>query len=134
MIALDSSVLVAGFGPWHEHHSAAREVFAARPRLPVHAVLETYSVLTRLPEPFRAEPHLVAQFLRGTFPAGRLALDVDEHGALPTRLSRLGISGGAVYDALIGLTADAAGAELLTLDRRALATYERCQVAARLLT
>jgi hypothetical protein len=38
-----------------------------------------------------------------------------------------------VYDALIALTAGAADAELPTLDRRALTTYERCRVQARLL-
>lgn len=134
MIALDSSVVIAGFGSWHEHHAVAREAFGERPRLPVHAGLEAYSVLTRLPAPFRAEPRLVADFLLRTFSAGPLALDVDEHAALPARLAGYGISGGAAYDALIGLTAGASGAELLTLDRRALATYERCRVPARLLT
>lgn len=133
MIALDSSVVIASFGPWHEHHSAARQALGGGPRLPVHAGLEAYSVLTRLPAPFRAEPHLVAEFLRRTFTTARLALRVEEHAALPIRLAGLGISGGAVYDALIGLTAGAAGAEVLTLDRRALATYERCGVPARLL-
>lgn len=133
MIALDSSVVIAGFAPWHEHHVPAREVLAGRPRLPAHAGLEAYSVLTRLPEPFRTDPHLVAAFLRQTFTSSRLALGVDEHAELPQQLASLGISGGAVYDALIALTAAAAGAELVTLDRRALATYQRCQVAASLL-
>jgi hypothetical protein len=34
------------------------------------------------------------------------------------------IVGGAVYDALVALTAREAGAELLTLDERAVRTYE----------
>lgn len=99
MIALDSSVVIACFGSWHEHHLAARMTLEEDPRLPAHAGLEAYSVLTRLPQ----------------------------------RLAGLGISGGAVYDAVIGLTAVAVGAELVTLDRRAMADYERCSVPVRML-
>jgi hypothetical protein len=102
-------------------------------RLPVHAALEAYSVLTRLPDPFRAEPATVAEFLRRTFSRPRLALALQEHEALPTRLAKLGVAGGSVYDALIGLTTHAAGAELVTLDRRALGIYERCGASTRLL-
>lgn len=90
-------------------------------------------MLTRLPEPFRAEPSVVAEFLERTFTTDRLVLDTAHQAALPSRLAGLGISGGAVYDALIALTASAAGAEIVTLDRRALATYERCRVPARML-
>lgn len=134
MIALDSSVIIACFASWHEQHAAAREVLRASPQLPAHAELEAYSVLTRLPEPFRAEPPLVADFLRRAFPDGRLALSGRRGPGLPTRLARLDIAGGAVYDAVIALTAQQAGVELVTLDRRALATYERCGVPARLLS
>lgn len=133
MIALDSSVVIACFGPWHEGHALARDVLALAPRLPAHAGLEAYSVLTRLPEPFRAEPGLVAEFLRRTFTASRLVLRAVELAGLPGRLAGFGVCGGAVYDALTGLTAQSAGAELVTLDRRALTTYERCGVPARLL-
>ena len=133
MIAVDSSVVVASFGAWHEHHDAARAVLADGPCLPAHAGLEAYSVLTRLPEPFRAEPATVADFLARTFTGPRLVLDAVEQAALPARLAGRGISGGAVYDALIAVTAAAAGAELCTLDRRALENYQRCDVPARLL-
>lgn len=133
MIALDSSVVVACFGAWHENHAAALDVLNQDPRLPVHAALEAYSVLTRLPDPFRAEPATVAEFLRRTFSGPRLALEPQEHDALPTRLARLGVAGGAVYDALIALTTHAAGAELVTLDRRALGIYQRCGASTRLL-
>jgi toxin FitB len=46
-------------------------------------------------------------------------------------LSELGIAGGAVYDALVGLAAVDHGAMLATRDRRAAATYEA--VGARIL-
>jgi predicted nucleic acid-binding protein len=133
LIALDSSVVVASFGAWHEHHAAARRVLARRPRLPAHVGLEAYSVLTRLPEPFRADPRTVAEFLARTFAGERLVLGADEQARLPARLAGLGIAGGAVYDALVAVTAAAAAAQLLTLDQRALATYTRCEVPARLL-
>lgn len=134
MIALDSSVVIASFGAWHEHHELARSTLSERPRLPAHTALEVYSVLTRLPDPFRAEPATAAAFLERIFTTPRLLLPEDEHGVLSGRLAKLGISGGAVYDALIVFTAADAGAELITLDRRAWATYERCQVRVRLLS
>ena len=43
---------------------------------------------------------------------------------LPEILSELGIAGGAVYDALVGLAAAEHGAALATRDARAAATYE----------
>jgi predicted nucleic acid-binding protein len=133
VIALDSSVVIACFGGWHEHHQVARALLARRPSLPTHAALESYSVLTRLPDPFRAEPSVAAEFLKRTFPAPRLVLDPPDYQALPGQLAELGISGGAVCDAMIALTAQRAEAELITLDRRARDTYRRVGVPARLL-
>ncbi len=43
---------------------------------------------------------------------------------LPEVLSRLGIAGGAVYDAIVALAALEHGAALATRDARAKATYE----------
>lgn len=42
------------------------------------------------------------------------------------------IAGGALYDALVGATAQEAGATLLTLDRRAVTTYQLLRVDYRL--
>lgn len=133
MIALDTSVVVACFGPWHEHHDTALELLTLEPRLPAHTAVEAYSVLTRLPDPFRTEPTLAAEFLRRTFPAPRLVLESEAADDLPGRLAGLGIAGGATYDALIALTARHAGAELVTLDKRAHDTYRRCGTATRLI-
>lgn len=133
MIALDTSVVVASFGAWHEHHDAARATLGERPHLAAHTALEAYSVLTRLPEPFRASPATVVEFLRRTFTTPRLTLPEEAQAGVPGRLSEQGVSGGAVYDGLIALTARAAGAQLLTLDRRALTTYARVGATAHLL-
>jgi len=133
LIALDSSVVVASFGAWHEQHELARSTLVDDPRLTAHTALEVYSLLTRLPEPFRADPGTVVEFLRRTFPAQRLVLARAQQQRLPSRLADLGVAGGAVYDALIALTTLGAEADLLTLDQRALTTYERCGASARLL-
>jgi predicted nucleic acid-binding protein len=50
-----------------------------------------------------------------------------------SEIHRRGVSGGAVYDALIALTAAEHEAELLSLDGRAEATYRRCGANYRLL-
>jgi hypothetical protein len=41
MKAVDSSVVVASFATWHEHHAIARKVMLSRPRLVAHAAIET---------------------------------------------------------------------------------------------
>jgi predicted nucleic acid-binding protein len=103
------------------------------PRLPAHAGLEAYSVLTRLPHPFRVPPQIAAEFLSVAYPSPRLTPDPETIHALPARLAAVGIAGGAVYDALIAVTAAHAGLPLVTLDRRAAETYRRLDVEIRLL-
>ncbi len=131
--ALDSSVLVAAFAEWHEAHELARIACKRRVQPIGHALAESYSVLTRLPEPHRAGPSLVAQFLQQKMFGDPLLLDVASTRLLPARLAELGISGGATYDAVIALTAASHGAVLVTLDQRAIATYQRCGVRHELL-
>lgn len=111
MRAVDSSVVIAAFATWHEHHALARKAMSSRPRLIAHAAVESYSVLTRLPPPHRALhraiPHPVGagyQELLNTVAAGQ-------------------IFGGPAYDALIAFTAAEHDATLLSLDQRAAATY-----------
>jgi len=43
--------VVAGFASWHEGHRSAAAALARKPRVPAHVLVETYSVLTRLPPP-----------------------------------------------------------------------------------
>ena len=66
-IAADTSVLVASFATWHEHHDVA---FAAVGRVDIviaHCLLETFSVLTRLPAPHRMTADVVATYLESSF-------------------------------------------------------------------
>ena len=53
MTALDTSVVIAAFSPWHEAHAAARRVVTPDAVVAAHVVTETYAVLTRMPEPCR---------------------------------------------------------------------------------
>lgn len=129
MIAVDTSVVVAAFASWHEGHAAAVAVWARAPRIPSHVVVESFSVLTRLPPPHRAPADVVHTFLAQRFPEAPLHLPANAYLDLVARASREGISGGAVYDALIGVTAKHAGATLITRDHRARATYDRLRVA-----
>ena len=133
MIAADSSVVVAAFASWHESHDAASRALDGDVRLPSHAALESYSVLTRLPAPHRAKPALVRSYLADRFSEPLLLLDSQAHKLLLDELVSLGIAGGAVYDGLICATAREAEATLITCDRRAATTYERLRVSFRLL-
>jgi predicted nucleic acid-binding protein len=134
VIAADTSVAVAAFASWHESHAAARAALRPGAVLVAHCALETYSVLTRLPVPHRAPRGMVHEFISEQFPEPQLVLEAAEQRALTARLVQLGIDGGAVYDALVAFTAAAAGATLISCDRRAAPTYERCGAAVRLVS
>ncbi len=123
----DSSVVIAAFSSWNQHHEAAVRALSDNGvvDLLAHAELESYSVLTRLPEPFRAEPTLVAEYLHSDFPGRRMVLPEPERRGLLRRLASLSISGGAVYDAMAAATAAHHGHSLLSCDRRAASVYSR---------
>jgi hypothetical protein len=122
--AADSSVVIAAFASWHEHHAIARKAMAARPRLIAHAAVEAYSVLTRLPPPHRASPGIVHAFITGRFTEPFLTLSETGYQELLATVAAGQILGGPAYDALIAFTAAEHRATLISLDQRAAATYE----------
>lgn len=124
----DSSVVIAAFASWNEKHEAAIEALGDVRDLVAHVELEVYSVLTRLPEPFRADPSLVAEYLREDFSGQRMVLPEAERRSLVERLAAVSISGGAVYDASVAVTAEHHGRTLLSCDQRAARTYEKLGV------
>lgn len=128
MIAVDTSVVVAAFASWHEGHASAAEVLTRTPRIPAHVAIESYSVLTRLPPPHRAPAAVVQAFLAARFGEVPLVLPPAEHMRLIELASREGLTGGAVYDALIAATVLHAGARLVTRDQRARVVYDRVGV------
>ena len=72
--------------------------------------------------------YAVRVWLEDTFSDRWLALTPAALRLALGRLEELGVSGGATYDGLIAMTAAAEGATLVTLDKRALATYARVGV------
>jgi len=120
----DTSVLVASFASWHEHHDVAFAALANIDSVIAHCLLETFSVLTRLPAPHRMPADVVATFLDQTFAKHPIVvLPSVEQRKLVTTLTSQRLSGGAVYDALIAASCVHAGLKLLTLDGRARQTY-----------
>jgi len=130
VIAVDSSVVIAGFASWHEHHAVARTALARQPRLVAHAAIEAYSVLTRLPPPHRAQPGIVHTFITERFGEPFLTLSENGHQEFLATVAASGILGGQAYDALIALTAAEHEATLLSLDQRAAVTYESVGIEA----
>jgi predicted nucleic acid-binding protein len=131
--AVDTSLVVALFASWHEAHEIARESVPAEAHLPAHVLLESYSVLTRLPPPHRAPAEVVEAFLKKRFQARLLTLPGERYRSLLKMLADREITGGGVYDALIAATAMHAKATLLTRDRRGARMYEAVGVTYRLL-
>jgi len=87
-----------------------------------------------MPPPHRLAQAVVASLLERWFPAERTLVPSAELSRDIVRdCAESGIAGGAVYDALVGLTAAEASATLLTRDVRAARTYSRLGVAADLL-
>lgn len=123
-LALDTSVAVPLLVQTHSAHAAVVHWWDDREiALSGHALAETYSVLTRLPGDLRLAPADAARLIDERF-TQPLLLGADTAGRLPDVLSRLGIAGSAVYDALVALAAAEHGVDLATRDARARSTYE----------
>ena len=125
MIAVDSSVVIAALLSWHEFHERAAKALekamsGKRFLLPLPALIESYSVMTRLPSPHRLRPEDAHQLLHQSFGDARLiALSPQKGWGFLGACVTTAISGGRVYDALIALTALEAGARaLLTFNPR----------------
>lgn len=130
-LAVDTSVAIPLLVQTHSAHAAVVRWWGVREiALSGHAMAETYSVLTRLPGDLRMAPKDAAWLLGERF-ASPLLIGSAVARRLPHVLSRLGIAGGAVYDALVALAAVEHGADLATRDARARSTYEA--VGARVL-
>ena len=130
-VTCDTSVLIPALIGWHPRHDDARQhVTTDVTTLPAHVLLEAYSVLTRLPAPHRLRPIAAAEALALiTLPV--IGLPPQDVSSLVASLAQHGVSGGATYDALVGASALAHDAELLTSDRRARTTYDELGVRYR---
>ena len=134
MKAVDSSVAIRALLEQAEGHFPARTIVAESPSIPAHAVFETYSSLTRMPEPHRTAPEVALELLDANF-GDRVLAAPSARSVLPwlRRVAARGVRGGALYDALIAESARIAGATLVTADLRAAATYRAVGVEVELL-
>jgi predicted nucleic acid-binding protein len=127
MIVADSSVLVPAILASHEFHEACYESAGLVDASIAHTLLETYAVLTRLPQPHTVAPVQASVAVR-SYGFTVLLLPAEELGDTIDRFVIARVSGGASYDGLIAATAVHHGAGLLTRDERAAETYERLGV------
>lgn len=125
LIAVDSSVAIPLLSADHTAHQAVSAWHDGRPlALADHAVVETYSVLTRLPGGARVRPDDAARLIEERFERP-IMLTSTQRTRLPRMLAERGVTGAAVYDAVIALTASHHSVPLATRDARARTTYDR---------
>jgi predicted nucleic acid-binding protein len=115
---LDTNVLVATFYGDHEHHERSLDLFAVQNRnsgcTATHNLAEVYSVLTGMPGKHRATPDEALLFLEDV--RARLTvvgLETREHFRAVKALAASGVTGGGIYDGLLGYTAVKAKAQYI---------------------
>lgn len=122
--AVDTSVAVPALDSSHAAHVACRRIAQARrPSLAGHAAFEIFSVLTRLHGPLSIAAPTASAAIALAFPE-RSWLTPKQQSQLLERMGAIGITGGMVYDALVGEAARQDGRTLLTRDARACRTYD----------
>lgn len=130
--AVDTSVAVAALDAAHGAHAAClTAVRELRPALAGHAAFETFSVLTRMPGQLAVDGPTAREIIARVFPQ-LIWLNPEESSELLAKLGPVGLTGGAVYDALVGEAARTNSRILMTRDRRAIPTYTLLGVAYRI--
>lgn len=106
--------MIASVSEWHEHHSRAADAIESRLDagdemfIAAHSLIETYSVLTRLPAGRRLSPRNARAVIEGSFLSHGtvVALEAAPYIILLQSLEARSISGGRAYDALVVATAE----------------------------
>jgi predicted nucleic acid-binding protein len=118
LIAIDTSVLVAGTIELHPFHQRARTWLNAVSRgevaatLCAHGLAEFYSVLTKIPQPLApADARLATLNLATHFRVVPLTLDA--YLAAIDRCVTRSLSSGTIFDALHIVAAEQAGADVI---------------------
>ena len=118
-IAVDSNVVIAALLSWHQHHEQAlralQEALNNSAVVPVHVILESFSVLTRLPSPHRLSAQDAGRLLVNTFRghAKMIGFGPSDLWQLVDLLVERDVSGGTTYDGVILQCARRAGADRL---------------------
>lgn len=117
-ILADTSVLIAALAASHAHHTRARPWLKAAEEkrfelgLSVHAIAETYSVLTRIPYPAKFSAVKAKKALEEI---AAIATVIDSNAALYfatlNRCASLGLISGAIFDGLHIMSAEWWGAD-----------------------
>jgi predicted nucleic acid-binding protein len=130
MIAVDSSVIVAGLLSWHPFHERAsmaleRVLAGGKLLVPMPALVESYSVMTRLPAPHRVSPETAHQLLHNSLREGRIvAFSSGKAWRFLGECAAGATAGGRVYDAVIARAAlEGRAQELLTFNPRDFETF-----------
>jgi predicted nucleic acid-binding protein len=115
---LDSSVLVATFYGDHLHHPPSAALYARQNRstgcTAAHCLAEVYSVATGMPGKNRASPGELLPFLHDVRDRLQIVtLDDREYWQAVENAAANGLSGGVIYDALIGACALKASARTI---------------------
>lgn len=127
LILFDTSVLVASFVESHPQHKNAMKWIRKVNEKEIsfitasHALAECYAVLTRLPLTPKILPSIAYHLISENIPKlGKIvSLEGPQYLNILHDLSKLGLSGGIVYDAIILKCAQKAKAQkILTLNPR----------------
>jgi predicted nucleic acid-binding protein len=119
--------MVAAVCAWHEHNSAAiaeleRRVASGETMVVAgQTLVEAYSVLTRLPAPYRLAASDAHRLMRQNFvkDSDVVTLDGAAYTALIGGAAASGVVAGQIYDALVAECARRAGVDvLLTFNER----------------
>lgn len=121
VVALDTSCMVAGVCPWHAQNEVARLAIDQQRDLgralaiPAPALVETYSVLTRLPLPHRLAANVAWQLIEENYlrDGNIISLTADSYLRVLRGAAHEGVTGGRVYDLMIGECARASHARAL---------------------
>jgi predicted nucleic acid-binding protein len=123
----DSNVMIKALAQWQDDHETARDEIEGRLRagdrmvLAGHAVLETFSVLTRMPAPYRIAPAAALRAIQANYleRGALVSLEAEAYPSLLTDLAAQGVAGGRTYDAVIARCAELAPVDvLLTFNTR----------------
>jgi predicted nucleic acid-binding protein len=120
-VFLDTSVLVAAVVTKHEHHGRAYTILDRvqngrdEGHISGHCMAEMYSVLTKLPPPFRHTPeHALLSLEENVVKYFQItALRPNEYAPLIREAALSGIQGGTIYDAIFPKCAAKSGAETI---------------------
>lgn len=124
--AIDTNVIVAGLLSWHVHHelASAQLIDLLESELeivvPLPVLIESYSVMTRMPPPHRIGSKEALEILELSLRdrVTLVGLDEEEGWKLLQDLSQRSITGGTTYDGLILACARKGGARrLVTFNR-----------------